>query len=308
MSKFAFTILPLFAATLLASACASSELTFAEFTDEYCDRAATCCSEAGPKDDGKQCRALFTFVAQFGGAESFDPKKARACLDGLDAIIEKESAWCKESQVSVSACDGLFGESDDPQSGGSKPAGEDCSFSSECSGKGAAGALCDYSGTVAKCLVYDVATAGSACDADLDDGTVLIRTGAVYSGESPEIPERPSLCDNKAGLTCDSATSVCTPFAEVGDDCSSIACADTAQCSYSAKKCEVLGGPGASCMDTRCADSAYCDSKDQQCYAKKAVGEECSLGQQECEEFCEDGVCATNGGSGGGSFGLCASP
>lgn len=310
MIKLAFTTLSLLVTAVLAAACSSGELTLDEFTDEYCDRAANCCSANGPKDDGQQCRSLFALVSAFGGTDTFRPEKARECLDAVDALAKENSTWCQQSELKSPACDELFGQSGGGEAGGDKQPGAKCSFSSECSSAGAKGALCDYSSGVSVCVIYDVASVGAACDADLDEGAILYHTSASSSPDLPELPARPALCDNAAGLTCDSNTRVCAAFAQVGDDCSSRACVESASCGYSSRVCEALGAPGDSCARTRCVTSAYCGSDDQMCHAEKAAGEACD-GSDECAGFCDEGVCDGNDGNdgtGGGGFGLCAAP
>jgi hypothetical protein len=252
----------------------------AEFIASYCDLIAPCCSMAGLKGDGQQCRVLLSAFTP----GMYNPSAGESCLSSLRAATGRAD-FC--SDLGGAACDDAF-----PDSSGTKKPGETCTQDDDCASSSEGKVRCQRLSTggaeIRKCQLQVAGKeADQPCVGNID-GNV---TTFVFAGGS-DIPSRAYLCRVADGLYCDRTTQACTRFKAIG-----AACAGTNECGSSgvcdgSRKCVARKNVGEACtLGSECVAGAFCQATSMTCAAGLASGAACSVANECKSSSCVNGKC-----------------
>lgn len=275
--------------------------------DVYCSVAGPCCQAAGTPVDAALCRQLVIAECEdkrtsaHAAGRVYDARAAGTCLGGLPGTIRNCQPLDDDAaEVIFDACDAIWV--------GATPLGGACSTSRDCAPSAdGAQVTCGFSSTpgdamVGACALVRVAKLGEPCGALPDagvsyvpcaSGLVCDRPTSGDAGSEERCLTRGSVgapCQSSghcvSGLTCPSATHVCSAPAADGASCEpyeSYACGEQSWCDTTTKRCAPLPGAGTACATGHypsCAEGTYCDDADR-CVAAKAAGQPCG-GDDEC--------------------------
>jgi hypothetical protein len=259
----------------------------------YCASIKSCCDKAQYTYDAAACTTAFgQFLDQSlvkpvaGGKTSYDAAAAGTCLSQL------ESRACDSVEPEPAACEKVFV--------GTVPAGGACESDTECAPPPGGEADCDMvdgasSGT---CVQTPRGKAGDACDTTCSQSGSTSYCSSSGSGSG----SGSATCWTNDGLYCDGAK--CAAVIPIGGACEYEGCVDGAYCATG--KCAAKSAAGGSCDGgwDSCATGSYCESTSKTCKPQKKAGEPCADVDDECQGYCNEGVC--EGGGADVSPGLCA--
>jgi hypothetical protein len=270
------------------------------FIASYCDLLSPCCSKAGLRSDGQQCRLFFGLVPK----SSYDKQAGEACL-AEERAKAGNPEFCQSNGGGGESpsCAKVFGE----KAGSMKP-GETCDSDNDCAasseGKVACATAFSGGGQIRKCQVQVRGKAGDKpCVASVEGISRLFNTSV------DDVPSKGYLCYDADNLRCDSTSSSCVPFNTAGETCTSSfngECAAGTYCDDTTKKCTAQKALGAMCSDdgfsshSQCAAGGYCKAPGV-CTAQVADGGTCSSDNECKSNRCVNSKC---GAMVGGDFGL----
>jgi hypothetical protein len=280
----------------------SSESPQTKFVGEFCDLLKPCCTAAGLKGDGQQCRLLFGF-----GASGYNAAAGDACLAELKAM--PPAALCASGMDSPT-CSMVF-----PSTTGTKMPGATCESDSDCapSSQGKVSCAFAFSGTtINKCQVQVRGQDGSSPCVGTVDGSVTSSTA-----NPTDVVSLGYLCYTDDGLRCDSS-SACVKLKTAGQTCTSQfagECVPDARCDSTAQSCVARKPVGATCTGAQdeCVAAAYCKSTVLTCAPKLANGTACTASAECVSDNCDMGT-GTGPGTCKAGFGdlglvlICGSP
>jgi hypothetical protein len=280
-------------------ACGSSARD--SFIGQYCDLLKPCCTAAGLRGDGQQCRLLFSFASS-----GYNAKAGDTCLAEIKAMPTEMR--CAALTMDSPACSMVF------PSTGTKAPGETCSSDSDCAlaSQGKVSCAFAFSGTttIQKCQVQIRGQEGSSpCVGTVNGAATSFVVGAT------DVLSLGYLCYLDEGLRCQDGVG-CVRLKAVGQTCVdqfSGECVLDARCDSTQQTCVARKQVGATCTGAQdeCLATAYCKSPALTCSPKVANGAACMSSDEcmsgNCDTTTATGMCK----SGLEDFGLallCGSP
>jgi hypothetical protein len=254
------------------------------FIDNFCAAIGPCCTRIGEPENADGCKASLQ-SSGFSGSATL----TAACLAELQQIGSTPGCFVDIANLD-DPCTRVFYE----PSGPLQP-GQTCTSNADCAGT---------TGQITSCLSVDPnrppvcvarATGGlgdSPCLGTMNTNGVILDYGFLSTGSTqPKV--RGVVCQESAGLYCDSSSGKCVALLAPGATCGGAQPTPCSSACGSDNVCKEVVSVNQSCSAAICDGSSYCDPASSTCLAKLADGAACSDNAQ-CS-----GNCLQPTGSGG---------
>lgn len=253
------------------------------FISDFCAAVMPCCATNGMNASAAGCQQA---IAKAGWSR--DPQLRSACLDELRQLAAGPACVPDVADL-ADPCVRVFDEPSGPRA-----PGETCASAADCAGSPGTVTLC-----FGTCVSYTAGADGDYPCLGNEFPSGIINAIPMKNGSNT--PESHGfLCQQRAGLTCDTSDNRCKSMGPNGSACTGPAPCDPNVCG--ATVCIPLAGPGAACT-ADCSGDNYCDTGAGFCKPRLAAGAACSdsnqcsgdcHGADRCSGFCGGtGTCSS---------------